>query len=349
MPFIQASRRHTWLRMAICSPSGGGKTWTALTIAAYFQKKLGGNIYVICAEKGSAHIYSTHFPKYYVDAFEDVDMRDYGPLVYSRKIEEVERQPEPTIMLIDGISPAWSGTGGALELVDKAAMQGKGNPYAAWRGVTPQHNALVDHMLRTPMHLIVTMRMKDEYVLEENSKGKQVPRKIGTEVIQRSGIEYEFSVVGEMSNADHSMWFTKSRCKELDGRTFYKPGDDLAAILFDWCQEAPIVSPEEPTKSPTVSSKKPPIPQETVPSKKEPPNALTVQELLNCIPAGLERRGVPHEDAADATEAAHLCIRDVFNVDRPEDVPESEVDKLREYMNGDMLVRLKTFIKEEAA
>ena len=39
------------------------------------------------------------------------------------------------------------------------------------------------------------MRTKVDYVVEADSKGKQVPKKIGLAPIQREGMDYEFTVV----------------------------------------------------------------------------------------------------------------------------------------------------------
>ena len=82
------------------------------------------------------------------------------------------------VLIIDSLSHAWMGKDGALELVDKAAKRNPaGNAFAAWRDVTPLHNQLVDALLAAPLHLIVTLRSKMEYVQEKDERGKTVIRK----------------------------------------------------------------------------------------------------------------------------------------------------------------------------
>jgi hypothetical protein len=126
------------------------------------------------------------------------------------------------------------GKGGALEQVDKAAKRSQsGNSFAAWREVTPQHNALVDAMVGAKLHVIVTMRSKSEWVIEENDKGRKVPRKIGLAAVQRDGLEFEFDVAGEM-NLENDLIISKTRCPKLSGGIYNKPGAELAGIIREW-------------------------------------------------------------------------------------------------------------------
>src|SRR5262249_26069414 len=144
-------------------------------------------------------------------------------------------------LVIDSLSHAWMGKDGALEQVDRAAKRSSGNSFAAWRDVTPMHNRLVDAMLSCRCHLIVTMRSKTEWVLEDDARGKKVPRKVGMAPIQRDGVEYEFDVVGDF-DIHHTLTISKSRCSELDGAVIEKPGRDLARTLKRWLDEGDPVS-----------------------------------------------------------------------------------------------------------
>ncbi len=128
------------------------------------------------------------------------------------------------------------GKEGALDQVDKAAKRSQsGNSYFAWREVTPLHNRLVDSMLGVDCHLIVTMRAKTEYVIQEVN-GKQVPKKIGMAPIQRDGVEYEFDVVADM-DLENNFVVSKSRCKALSGAVIPKPGSEVADVLMRWLNE----------------------------------------------------------------------------------------------------------------
>jgi hypothetical protein len=137
-------------------------------------------------------------------------------------------------IIIDSLSHAWAGEGGALD-IQGAASAKTGNSYTAWREVTPMHNALVNAMLQSKCHIIATMRAKTEYVLEENEKGKKVPRKVGLAPIQRDGMEYEFTVMLDLS-IQHIASASKDRTGLLDGQ-YFKPSVETGQKLLEWLEQ----------------------------------------------------------------------------------------------------------------
>ncbi len=227
--FSKATRRKAKARVALVGPSGSGKTYTALVLARGLAGPA-GRIALIDTERASAAKYAGdvaeldtldldhHAPKEYVDAIKDAARAGYDVLV------------------IDSLSHAWSGRGGALEQVDQAAKRNQGNSYVAWRDVTPQHNALVDAILTYPGHVIVTMRTKTEYVLEDGKNGKKTPRKVGLAPIQRDGMEYEFDIVADV-DLDHTMVVSKSRCSALAGAVIDRPDAKVADVLRAWLDQ----------------------------------------------------------------------------------------------------------------
>ena len=95
----------------------------------------------------------------------------------------------------------------------------RGNSYAAWRQVTPQHNKLIDAMLSSSAHIIATMRSKTDYVQVENERGKTEIRKVGLAPVQREGMDYEFRVVFDLS-VNHLVTVSKDRTTIFDGNVF---------------------------------------------------------------------------------------------------------------------------------
>ena len=123
------------------------------------------------------------------------------------------------MLIIDSLSHAWSGQGGVLEMVDKqAATSRSNNSYTAWRNVTPEHNRLVDTILQCKMHVIVCMRSKTAYELQENERGKKVPVKVGLAPIQRDGMEYEFTIVFDIDRERHYAIASKDRTGLFEGK-----------------------------------------------------------------------------------------------------------------------------------
>jgi hypothetical protein len=222
--FHKATKKASRLRLALVGPSGSGKTYTALQIAS----NLGKRIAVVDTERGSASKYSDIFD------FDSVEPERFGPLDYVNLIHMAE-QAGYDVLIIDSLSHAWTGIGGALEMVENSSKRGQGgggNSFTAWRDVTPQHNEMVDAIVSARLHVIATMRVKTEYTME-SVNGKMVPRKVGLAPIQRAGIEYEMDVVCDMDQ-DNNIIVSKTRCPALNGQVFHKRGDQVARILSDW-------------------------------------------------------------------------------------------------------------------
>jgi hypothetical protein len=136
-------------------------------------------------------------------------------------------------IVIDSLSHYWMGSAGALEIVDDAAAGSRGNSMAGWKAYRPLESRMLNALLGFPGHVIVTMRVKTAYVIEKDEHGKSVPRKVGLKPDQREGIDYEFSLIGEMDR-DHVMTVTKSTCPALVDQTIRNPGADVAMALKTW-------------------------------------------------------------------------------------------------------------------
>ena len=241
--FQKATKKQAKLRMALIGPSNSGKTYTALRVATNLVP--GGKVAFIDTERGSASKYADKFD------FDVLELESFDPEKYVEAIRDAENAGYDVI-IVDSLSHAWMGKGGALEQVDNAAARQKGNSYTAWRDVTPKHNKLVEAMVASRAHIIGCMRAKTEYVLEEDDRGRKVPRKIGMAPIQRDGMEYEFDVVGDMDH-DNRFIVTKTRCSDLHGKVFVKPGEELAEILTKWLTdgaEAPVKQASAPAQDP---------------------------------------------------------------------------------------------------
>lgn len=225
-PFKRATKAQAKLRMALMGPAGSGKTFTALSIAGAF-----GNIAVIDTEHGSASKYGDQF------TFDVLELTEYHPQHYIDAISAAGEAGLYDVLVIDSLSHAWNGVGGVLEIVDKASKRTDAkNTFAAWRDATPLHNQLIEALLAAPMHLIVTMRAKTEYVLERDERGKMVPRKIGLAPVQREGMEYEFDLVAEM-DMQNTLQVTKTRVPKTTGKVIHYPGQAFGKLLKDWLDE----------------------------------------------------------------------------------------------------------------
>jgi hypothetical protein len=236
--FQKAIKQESKMRLAIAGPAGSGKTYTSLLIAGALAD--GGKIAVVDTEHGSASKYADLFQ------FDVMEMDPpFHPDRFAKAIREAQEAGYKVIVL-DSLSHAWNGTGGLLEVVDQiAARSNSRNTFAAWKEGTPIYNKLVDAILQSDIHVIATMRQKMDYVLEADEKGKQKPVKVGLAAVQREGFEYEFDVVMNM-DIDNQGVIVKTRCPELQGGVYRKPGNDVAGILAHWLTGAPRVETTDP-------------------------------------------------------------------------------------------------------
>lgn len=220
--FHKATKEQARLRLCLTGAAGSGKTYTALTLAQVF-----GRVALIDTEHGSASKYAGLFE------FDTLTLTDFHPQNYIAAIRAAEAAGYDAI-IIDSLSHAWNGKGGALELVDAAAKRERsGNTFTAWREVTPIQNSLIEAILTSSAHVIATLRSKTAYVLETNDRGKQVPRNVGLAPIQREGLEYEFDIVMDLSQANEAV-VSKTRCPQLTGGVFPQPGPEVAQVIKDW-------------------------------------------------------------------------------------------------------------------
>lgn len=226
MKFTKATRQKARLRLALTGPSGSGKTWGALLLAA----GLGGKIAVIDTERESASLYS------HLTDFDTLNLAaPFTPERYIEAIKAAETAGYDTL-IIDSITHEWSGVGGCLEEVDKIARSKyKGNTWSAWNDVTPRHRALLDAILHSPMHVIVTLRSKTETAQTEEGGRKKVV-KLGMKAEQRDGFEYEMTVVLDLIHDGNFAAATKDRTGLFAGATPAPITADTGAQLKQWLE-----------------------------------------------------------------------------------------------------------------
>lgn len=207
--FKKATKQKQKLRLLIEGASGSGKTYSALLLAKGLAEKTGSKIALIDTEKGSASLYDT-----LVD-FDVCEIEpDFTPEKYIKAIKEAE-QAGYGILIIDSITHEWSGKGGCLDI--QTALGGKFND---WAKVTPRHQAFIDAIISSNLHIISTARTKTDYALEDGfnkSGGKTTkPVKVGLKTEQREGMDYEFTIVFRV-NENHYATATKDRTSLFNG------------------------------------------------------------------------------------------------------------------------------------
>ncbi len=204
MAFVKAERKKIKLKIALIGSSGAGKSYSSLQIA----KGLGGKTAYVDTEGGRGELYADKF---------DYDIMEleapFTPERYIEAIREAENAGYDNL-IIDSASHEWIGRGGCLEIADK--IQGI-NDFTKWAKVTPRHNNFIDAIVRAKLNVIFTLRGKDEYVMEQNEKGKMMPKKVGLGAEQRKGLEYECIVAFNLEQDTHMATATKDNTGLFNG------------------------------------------------------------------------------------------------------------------------------------
>ena len=184
----KAKREKIYVKIALMAPSGGGKTYGALRLATgmaeEIKKETGKEAKILMGNTESKRGY------YYANEF-DYDIVDinapHNPEKYVELIEFAVSNGYD-ILIIDSSSHEWEGKGGCLELNQQA-----GGTYQSWKAVTPRHNKFIQAIADSQIHIIATMRGKDQYEVTKDDKGKTSIQKLGVGAKQRDGFEYEFT------------------------------------------------------------------------------------------------------------------------------------------------------------
>lgn len=236
--FQPAIKSQSFLRFLISGPSGSGKTYTSLAIAtemlalARAAGYTGKGIAVIDTEHGSASKYADIFVDGKNAALYDV-AKLTPPYTPERYIDLIRQAAKAGyyLVVVDSLTHAWTGQGGVLEAVNSSGK----SAFQSWAKGTPMHNLLFDSVLAAQVHVIATVRSKEDHVMANGTVTK-----VGLAPIQRNGIEYEFDVHLKM-DMQHNGAIQKTRASALDARNDYnKPGKEIGAILYTWLQGEPV-------------------------------------------------------------------------------------------------------------
>lgn len=184
----KATRERIYTKVALMSPSGGGKTYSALRLATgmakEIEKQTGKQARIVMGNTEGSR------GKYYANEF-NYDIVDltapHHPEMYVDFINWAVKEGYD-ILVLDSSSHEWEGKGGCLELQTQA-----GGTYQSWAKVTPRHNKFIEALADSPIHIIATMRGKDQYEMERGDNGKVNVKKLGVGAKQRDGFEYEFT------------------------------------------------------------------------------------------------------------------------------------------------------------
>lgn len=239
MGFKKAIREDIFVKVCTIAPSGGGKSFSTLRLGKGLSEALSRKTGI---QERVAYIGTEGSrDKYYANEF-DYDLlqlkNDFSPEKYIDAIEEA-LDSGYKIIIVDSISHEWVGKNGCLEIHSKMA----GNSYTNWNKVTPRHNKLMDLILDCEAHVIVTVRGKDKYVMEEVN-GKQVVTKLNLGYQQRDDIEYLFTLSLNIDKDSHLFTSLKDNTHLFEDRNEILTEKDGEKLL-EWATNGDIKAKRE--------------------------------------------------------------------------------------------------------
>lgn len=224
MQLRKATRKKAKIRLGMSGPSGFGKTYSALLIAFGLIGEW-SKIAVIDTENGSADLYS--------DLGEYNVMPLTAPFSPERYIEAIKACVSAGMecIIIDSITHEWDGKGGCLEIVEQL-----GGKYQDWAKVTPRHQTFIEAIVTSPVHMITTVRRKQEYEMVKDGNKVKI-EKGGLKEITREGFEYELTINLEFINDKHYCKAGKDRTKLFMDKPEFIPSVETGKLIAAWCEQ----------------------------------------------------------------------------------------------------------------
>ncbi len=182
-----ATREKTPILVGLVGPSGTGKTYSALRLAAGFQRVSGGDTYVIDSEARRSLHYAEKF------SFRHVPFgAPFSPLDYLDAISHCVKKGATTIV-IDSMSHEHEGPGGLLEMHQAEHERLGGSERVkllAWSKPKAARRRLINSILQQSCNFIFCFRAKEKLKIE---KGKD-PEKLGFMPIAGEEFVYEMTL-----------------------------------------------------------------------------------------------------------------------------------------------------------
>ena len=234
----QAVKEKIYTKIALMSPSGGGKTYSALRIATgmadEIEKITGSPAKIVMGNTEGAR------GRYYANEFnyDIVDLEPpYNPELFVDFINWCVDEGY-SIIVLDSSSPEWEGRGGCLDLQQQA-----GGKYQDWSKVTPRHEKFINAIASSPIHIIATMRGKDQYEVEKDEKGRVSVKKLGVGAKQREGFEYEFTCTFAIDRDTHLAKAQKDNTHIFDNDFEVILSEDHGKKIINWANSGEGYTP----------------------------------------------------------------------------------------------------------
>lgn len=221
MELRKSERKKAKIKIALQGSAGSGKTMSALLLAKGLTNGDFSKVAIVDTENKSADLYA-HLGDYNVLSMDE----PYSPEKYIEAIDVCLRA-NMEVIILDSLSHCWD------YLLDVHSNM-SGNSFTNWGKITPRQNAFVNKILQSNAHIIATMRVKQDYVLNQKD-GKYVPEKVGLKAIQRNDLDYEFTIVFDI-DIKHSAIASKDRTNLFSSKSEFIINSSTGRKISEWCE-----------------------------------------------------------------------------------------------------------------
>jgi hypothetical protein len=191
-----AKREQVPLLIGIVSPSGGGKTFSALRLATGVQRAVPGEIVLIDTENRRALHYADEFK------FTHIPFKPpFNPLDYLEVIRFAAAR-KPAVIIVDSMTHEHTGEGGYLETAEKIITRMAGDDDSkrervkmiGWAKVGPQRTQMIEGIKQIGGNFIFLWRGKEKTKPIKNTAGRLEMAQMGLMAIGGEEWIYEMTV-----------------------------------------------------------------------------------------------------------------------------------------------------------
>lgn len=262
----KAVREKVDTKIMLFSPSGAGKTYSALRLATGMASEISKNegrparILFGNTEASRGYYYADEFTYDIVDLIPPYNPEMFVDFINYAVAEKYD------ILIIDSISPEWEGKGGCLELQQQA-----GGRYTDWAKISPRHDKFIQAIINAPIHIINTARAKSAYETSKDDRGKVTPTKIGLDAKQREGMDFEHTCVFQIDTATHMATVQKDNTHIWDLEPTTLLTEELGVKIIKWASSGEAKNVRDYVAQPATSSTE----------NTDPTGTVTDNELIN--------------------------------------------------------------------
>jgi AAA domain len=202
MKITKAQRKAVPLLIGLASPSGYGKTYSALLMAAGIAGE-GGRVGFIDTEKGRGSMYAddADLQKFLPQGYDVIELEEpFTPAKYNEAIRAFSGYD---VLIIDSGSHEWEGSGGCQDIAENNKLRNAPN----WAKAKMEHKRFINCLTQASQHIIVCLRAREK-TKPEMINGKLTMTEYGMQPICEKSFMFEMTI-SMMLEENHTIRLTK--------------------------------------------------------------------------------------------------------------------------------------------